>query len=80
MYKEIQKSFLYNQEFLIQEFNKGSNTAFEFVFRTNYRALSYYAYGQVGCKMTAEDIDQSSNRVLGQLDRLFEVFLILYTL
>jgi RNA polymerase sigma-70 factor (ECF subfamily) len=59
MYKEIQKSFLYNQEVLIQEFNKGSNTAFEFVFRTNYKALSYYAYGQVGCKMTAEDIVQS---------------------
>lgn len=59
MHKEIRKDFLYNHEFLIQEFNKGSNIAFEFVFKTNYKALSYYAYRQVKCKMTAKDIVQS---------------------
>lgn len=48
-----------DQELLLQEFNNYNTDAFEYIFKTNYRALTYYALELTGSMMTAEDVVQS---------------------
>lgn len=48
-----------DQELLLQEFNNYNTDAFEYIFKTNYRALTYYALEHTGSRMAAEDIVQS---------------------
>lgn len=59
MHKVASKDLWCNEELLLQEFNNYNPSAFEHVFKANYKALSYFALELTGCMMTAEDVVQS---------------------